>query len=693
MNNKKEIINESLNNVNMPKEESTNDVLTLENETVDNEPNSGTDTTDTVSNSENEITDNVSNSETNSTNTVSNSENEIADDASNLETNSTDIVSNSENKIADDAFNLETNSTDTVSNSENKIADDASNLETNSTDAVSNSKNEMSDNSSNLKTDNVINNKKHEQTQKNIENIPIQNMSNEKKKKRWVIPLIISIVTVLLLCTFSTIFGVFNIWNTKIIYGTKISNIDVSNLTKEEAYEKISSLINEKLANPIILKHNDYETNIFAEQFEVNFDLNSAIDMAYDKGKNGNIFENNFNIIGSFFTNSNIVPNFTYNDDSILTLLTEIETNLPDKLVEPSYYVDGNNLVITKGVDGVVVLRDNLKYSIFNYINNIMTMDSTIDIPCESKTASSIDINKIHDEVYKAPQDAYYTTEPYALYPHSDGIDFSISIDEAIQTLAQDTQSYTIPLKVLSPNVTTNQIGTEAFPNLLAEYSTHYSTSNKNRSTNISLASAKINGIVIMPGEVFSYNQTVGQRTAAAGFKSAGAYSNGQVINTIGGGICQVSSTLYNAVLLSNLEIVERTNHYFDTGYVPAGRDATVSWGGPDFKFKNNRNYPIKIVCSGTGGTVNFKIYGLRSENDYEVAIESKYIQTIKYKTVEQKDDSLPRGTTKVIESGSNGCKTETYKILKQNGVVVSRTRISSDTYNPHNRIVAVGTK
>ncbi len=526
-----------------------------------------------------------------------------------------------------------------------------------------------------------------------VQDVVISNSTNEKKKKKWLILLIISIVILLLVGIFSTIFGLLNMNNTKIIYGTKVSGIDVSNLSKEEAYEKVNSFIVEKLASPIILKHNDYETNIFAEQFGVTFDLDSAIDIAYNRGRSGNIFENNFNVISSFFSGANISPSFSYNEESINTLLVEIETNLPDKLVEPSYYIEGNNLIITKGVDGVVVLRDNLKNTIIYYIDNLSSIDSTIDIPCENKVASSIDINKIHDEVYKAPQDAYFTTEPYALYPHVDGIDFSISVDEAIQVLAQDTESYTIPLKVLSPNVTTNQIGTEAFPDLLAEYSTRYSTSNRNRSTNISLAAAKINGIVIMPGEVFSYNQTVGKRTAEAGFKSAGAYSNGQVINTIGGGICQVSSTLYNAVLLSNLEIVERTNHYFDPGYVPAGRDATVSWGGPDFKFKNNRSYPIKVVCSGTGGNVNFKIYGLHVDGDYTVEIESKYIQTIKYKTIEQKDASLAKGSTKVLESGSNGYKTETYKILKQNGTVISRNRISTDTYNPHNRVVAVGTK
>ena len=130
-----------------------------------------------------------------------------------------------------------------------------------------------------------------------------------------------------------------------------------------------------------------------------------------------------------------------------------------------------------------------------------------------------------------------------------------------------------------------------------------------------------------MPGEEFSYNQSVGRRTTSAGFREAGAYSGGKVVNSVGGGICQVSSTLYNVVLRANLEVTDRSNHMFAVGYVPIGTDATVSWGAPDFKFKNNRTYPIKIVASTSKRNVYIKIMGLKEENDYEV-------QIISYRTV-----------------------------------------------------------
>lgn len=506
------------------------------------------------------------------------------------------------------------------------------------------------------------------------------------------------IITFVIICIFvllllSTVFALLNSNKNTIISGVSIKGIDVSGLTKEDAYEKVLNIVNSKLSAPFELVYNDYKTTIIPEQFGANFDIESSINTAYERGRNSNIFKNNFEIVSSLFFKVNIIPSFSYNEEAVNSLIVEMDSNLPGRLIETSYYIDGSNLVITKGIDGVKIEPEVLKLKIISNISNFYNTNENIVIPVTNCEAKNIDIDTIYSEIYKEPKDAYYTKEPFTIYPHVDGIDFAITIDEAKQLIKEEKESYTIPLKITSPTVTTNQIGTEAFPDLLATYSTTYNTGNVNRSTNIKLASAKIDGIVVMPGETFSYNSTVGKRTAAAGFKSAAIYAGGEVTTGIGGGICQVSSTLYNSVLLSNLEIVERYNHGFNPGYVPAGRDATVSWGGPDFKFKNSRNYPIKIYCKNSGGKLTVTIYGLKEQNEYEVEIESYITSYIQYKTITRQDASLPKGQTKVIESGSNGCKSVAYRILKQNGEVVSKTLLSQDTYNPHNRIVAVGTK
>ena len=165
------------------------------------------------------------------------------------------------------------------------------------------------------------------------------------------------------------------------------------------------------------------------------------------------------------------------------------------------------------------------------------------------------------------------------MHPHVNGVDFAISIEDAKKLLEEEKEEYIIPLNITEPEITLEKLGKEAFPQLLGTFSTTYNTSNKNRVTNLELASEKIDGTIILPGETFSYNKIVGERTIAKGYKEAAVYSGGKVVDGIGGGICQISTTLYNAVIYANLQITERSNHRFLTSYVTAGRDATVSWG------------------------------------------------------------------------------------------------------------------
>lgn len=601
------------------------------------------------------------------------SSDKMTDDKANAVTDELveEVIDNAEDEVSSEVE---------VEDDTNSDSDIADNVQDNTNDKLKTEVIEKKDSSAENK---LVNSKKKYE---------VVNIS--KKSFKTIIGVSIAfIVIVIIFLIFSTIFALTTSYNSNIINGVSIKDIDVSGLTKEQALEKLSVAFNEKLAQEITLFHNDYEIEVFANQFGVSFDLDGAVNMAYSKGRTGNIFQNNYEILASMTSGIKINPGFSFSDESLTSLVTEMETNFSDRLVEPSYYVEGNNLIITKGKDGIVINSGKLKNEIIYVINNLDRDINRIDIPVDSKIASTLDLNKVHEEIYRAPKDAYYTTNPYVVYPHSDGIDFAISMEEAQNAFIASQDSCTIPLKVLIPAVTTNQIGTEAFPDLLGSFSTTFATSNVNRSTNIRLAGAKINGTVVMPGETFSYNQTVGKRTAAAGFKAAAVYAGGEVTTGIGGGICQVSSTLYNSVLLSNLEIVERYNHGFNPGYVPAGRDATVSWGGPDLKFKNNRNYPVRVVCTVKGGTISVQIFGLKTDNDYNVEIQSYITSYIQYKTIERKDATLAKGTTKVIQSGSNGCRSVCYRILKKNGEVISKTLLSTDTYSPHNKIVAVGTK
>lgn len=511
-----------------------------------------------------------------------------------------------------------------------------------------------------------------------------QEANTEQKDGLQKYTIAISVIAVILFIAviiFSTVFGLKNRKSDKIVNGISIKGIDVSGLTKEEARNKINELVNKKTVDNISLVHGDYEISLIPEQIEAKFGIEDAVDMAYSVGRSGKLLKDNYSIVNSYLSKIKITPSFTYNDEALTKFISGISENLPDTVKQSDYYIDNNNLIIYKGKTGVVVKEEELKKSILENITNLKSSEEIIDIPTEAKEPEAIDLQKIYNEIHKEAQDAYYTKEPFTVHPHVNGVDFNISMEEAISLLNGEAEEVTIPLKITKPKVTTNQIGTEAFPNLLASYSTTFSTSNGNRSTNIRIASNKINGVVLMPGEQFSYNTAVGKRTAAAGFKPAAAYSGGKVVQELGGGICQVSSTLYNSVLRANLEIVKRSNHRFATGYVPLSTDATVSWGGPEFVFKNSRKYPIKIVSSVSGGRIKVDIYGCKEEVEYEVQIKSETLQTIPMKTVYRTNTALPAGTQKTVQKGHGGYKSRAYRILKLNGQIVSKQLLSTDTY------------
>ena len=511
-------------------------------------------------------------------------------------------------------------------------------------------------------------------------------VKDEDKKRNPLIYVLVAIFSIIII--FLSIVVCYNIFYKKIFSNIDIAGIDVSNLTKEEAINKLNGELENVLNQEILIQYDGKESKIKPSDLGVEYNVEDVVEEAYRIGRIGNIFENNINMIKTFFVDTSLDLSYEYEEEKLDNFINEINSQF-SSLVPSSYEILEDKIVIKKGTRGIEIKADELKESLLESINS-RTFEP-IQVGVVISEPAAIDIEKIHDEVYKAPVDAYYTTDPFEVHESEDGLDFDISLDEAKALLETDQEQYEIKLKVLKPAITTDQIGNEAFPDLLATCTTTYITSKVGRTTNLKLASSKINGYVLMPGETFSYNDVVGERTVEAGFQMAGVYSNGQEVDGLGGGICQISSTLYNIVVKSNLEIVERENHLFLTGYLPAGQDATVVYGSIDFKFKNTRDYPVKIESSVGGGYVTMKMYGLKEENEPEITFETVYHETLYPQTVYQDTTSLAPGQTRVQSSGRNGCKSTTYKVVRQNGVVVSRTELSSDTYRAMDKIILRG--
>ena len=519
---------------------------------------------------------------------------------------------------------------------------------------------------------------------------------SKKQKSNKVIPIVVSLFIVLFVMIFSVVFALFNMNNEKILKGISILGIDISDLTVEEAKTKINNAIEERFKdenNNLILKIGENETSVTANTFNAKFDIDNAVIEADNIGRNGNILTNNYSILFTKLFKKEIKPRL-YLDDSLLSdTIKDINSKMKDAIVDNSYYIEKNNLIIVKGKAGYIIKTEELKEKIYEQISNIHTNYQIIEIPIEYKEPEPINLQKIHEEIYKEPQDAYVQKNPTVVHPEVNGIDFKISVEEAEELLKEDKEEYTIPLKITKPKKTINNLGEEAFPDLLATFSTRFDGSNYNRNINIKLAAKKVNGTVILPGEKFSFNTIVGSRTIEAGFKEGTAYVGGKVVPDVGGGVCQVSSTIYNTALLANMQIVERSNHMFTTGYVAASRDATVYYGSLDFVFKNSRKYPIKMVASANGGVCKVSIYGIKEDKEYEVIIQSKITSYINPTTIYKEDPTLEEGKEIVEQTAITGCRSEGYKILKLNGRIVSQTLLSKDTYKSRNKIVRRGTK
>lgn len=504
---------------------------------------------------------------------------------------------------------------------------------------------------------------KKEENTSNIDPIsdfkPVK-IEKPKKSIMSILGIILGILIIIILVALLGFTG-YNALNQNIVSGVHIKDVDISNLSKSDAKYQVENYIKDKLPAEIKVKHGDFEATLSTSQISTEYDIKSAVNKAYTVGRQGNIFQNNFYVLSTIFGKVNIEPTVKVDEEQLSKTLSEMSAQLPDKVEDSSYYIDGNNLIVTSGKTGKVVDVESSIKNIKKALVNLYNLDQPIELSVKTQEPEKIDIEKVHNEIYKEPKDAYYSQNPFTVYPSENGLDFKVSIEEAKNILSQDAEEYTIPLKVLYPNVTTNMIGSEAFPDLLSSFSTKYSVGATARTTNLKLAASKINGTVLMPGETFSYNKVVGARTIAAGYKEAPIYVSGEVVDGLGGGICQITSTLYNAVVYANLDVVERTNHQFVPSYVGASRDATVVYGSLDFKFKNNRNYPIKINCSVSGGIANFQIFGLKQDDDCDIEISS-------YET----------GRT------STAIYSEAYKILKKDGKTISTQLLSKDTYKRH---------
>lgn len=516
-----------------------------------------------------------------------------------------------------------------------------------------------------------------------------------KKRQKTIKIAVITVVVIIVLLIALTAFAIPTMFSNKIISGVSIGGINVSGLDKAQAVKLIEEKVTPRQKEIVKLKYGEYEKELPMEQLEVTANIEKAVDEALSKGRAENIFSNNFAVIASKFRKQDIGLEINYNEEELEKILTEIGAEIPGRVQDYTYNIEENELIITKGKDGIELDVDKMKNDISDGIKNISKeFKNEREISVKEVKAGEIDIEKIYNEVHTEPQDAYIVEDPFQVVVDKDGVDFAITMDEAKTILAESKEEYSIPLKITKAQKTVASLGSKAFPDLLGTFTTRYDAGNVSRTTNLAIACKKLNGQVIQPGEVFSYNKALGKRSVENGYKEAAVYVNGGVENGLGGGICQISSTLYNTVLFANLGIVERHQHSFTTSYVDPGRDATVVYGALDFKFKNTRKYPVKLEAYIKSGVATVSMYGIKEDVEYNVKVVSTVTETIPCPVEKTEDATMAEGVEKVISKGTNGCRSIAYKyVYDMAGNLVSKTQLSADYYGTIAKKVKVGTK
>ena len=382
-------------------------------------------------------------------------------------------------------------------------------------------------------------------------------------------------------------------------------------------------------------------------------------------------------------------------EDMDATVFQERVTQLAQELaLEPqdtTYSIGENSISITKAVNGRSVKEAALADALMHAIRTYGTQGELIAyISFAHFNPWSLTAQAIHDEVAAEMKNAGYDPETKSITPERLGAEFDVAAAQKALDAADPGETVEIPAVIEYPTVTAQELKTVLFRDVLGEARTKVGGTAA-RISNVKLSAASINGHVLNSGDVFSYNGVVGQRTAANGYQPAPAYVKGETVDEIGGGICQTSSTLYLACLRGNLEITERHAHRYIPAYIAAGMDATVSWGGPDYQFTNNTDYPIKIVTSYEGGYLTVKLLGT-NVTGITARMTNEKLSTTDFQVVYEDDPTLAPGTEQVKTTPYTGSKWKTYRHLYDaNGKLISSAYEDTSDYKARNKVILKG--
>lgn len=490
---------------------------------------------------------------------------------------------------------------------------------------------------------------------------------------------------------------------------TTINGVDVAGMTVRQAGEELGSTLPQRTMAfylPLTDKSGDGVTapegetlydpepaaTVSCESLGITQDLDytAYAQSVYDRsqGQSG-FFQGGWSFLAHLFRSQGAKGVYLEPDETVFRQkLSELAQTFSRPAQDTSYEVGQDSLTVTRELDGLAVTEADLEQPIREALSS--EADGAVYVDAAILPAQTLSAQDIHDAVAGSMKNAGYDAATDSITPEQAGAEFDVAEAQSLLDAASPGETVEIPADIQQPHVTAAELKDVLFRDVLGQCRTHVSGTSA-RINNVKLSAAACNGVVLNTGDVFSYNATTGQRTTAKGYQAAPAYVGGETVDEVGGGVCQTSSTIYYACLRANLEITERYAHRYVPAYIDWGMDATVSWGGPDYKFTNNTDYPIKIVATYSGGYLTVKILGTNVDGTY-VKMTNEVLSKTNWETVYKDDETLPAGTEKVTTTPYTGYKVKSYRnVYSADGKLISSTYEATSDYKVRNKVISRG--
>ena len=514
--------------------------------------------------------------------------------------------------------------------------------------------------------------------------------SAKKKRQRGaaaggILAVLVLVLAIVAFCGY-TAYSV--LMNGDIYQGVRMGECDLSGMDRAEARSALEEIYGGAQLDQVIdIQVGNQMFALTAQECGLAYDIPSSIDLAFAYGRQGSVIDRARQYWGTRFHPVQLEL-VTVLDSNVLSSRVEEIASAVEQPMAPSAhsYADGV-ITLDKGQTGYSLNKEALLEALDT---KLRTADFT---PAEGAlkeshpqalSAETI-AQSVNTEVVQTALDLESDPTGNTIRAGTQGVQVEISALQA--AINSSNRHETVQCTLTNPDYTVSEYKALLFRDVLGQCTTDFNPGNKGRTTNVLLATDFCNGVILMPGDVFSYNDTVGPRTYERGFKDATIYVGNSAEDGVGGGICQVTSTIYYAALRADLKIVERYAHSREVTYVPKGEDATVAWGSKDFKFENNTGFPMKVVTSHKSNNLTVKLYGTNLNNK-TVKIETTVLSKTPFEVVYKVDETLAPGTEKVDSNGYTGYQTESYRVVYIDGVEVSRTFENKSTYKKYDKVI-----